>query len=103
MRCQITNKKIIWPDEEDDDASSANSKLFAVSEATDKLLQDSFKKAVPNTTRKQWREHYGDPKSPKTRVPKLDKIVKDRLHQETAKLDQVLARIQALTLVDHYH
>ena len=78
---------LVWPDEEDDDASSANSKLFAISEATDKLLQDSFKKAVPNTTRKQWREHYGDPKCPKTRVPKLDKIVKDRLHQETAKLD----------------
>ena len=88
----------VWPDEEDDDTSSANSKLFAVSEATDKLLQDSFKKAVPNITRKQWREHYGDPKCPKTRVPKLDKIVKDRLHQETAKLDRVLARIQALTL-----
>ena len=31
-------------------------------------------------------------------MPKLDKMVKDRLHQETAKLDQVLARIQALTL-----
>ena len=95
---------LVWPDKEDDDASSANSKLFAVSEATDKLLQDSFKKAVPNTTRKQWREHYGNPKCPKTRVPKLDKIVKDRLHQETAKLDRVLTRIQALTLdaVDHY-
>ena len=91
-------QEIVWPDEEDDDASSANSKLFAVTEATDRLLQDSFKKAVPNSTRKQWRERYGDPKCPRTRVPKLDKIVKDRLHQETAKLDRALARIQALTL-----
>lgn len=74
-------QQLSWPDE-DDDTLSANSSLFAVTEATDKLLQDSFSKRVPNTTRKQWRECYGDPKCPKTRVPKLDKMVKDRLHQE---------------------
>ena len=34
----------------------------------------------------------------KTRVPKLDKIVKDRLCLETARLDHTLARFQALTL-----
>lgn len=34
----------------------------------------------------------------KTRVPKLDKIVKDRLSPETARLDHMLARLQVLTL-----
>ena len=38
-------QEIIWPDEEDDDASSANSNLFTVTEATDmqasaRLLQE---------------------------------------------------------------
>jgi hypothetical protein len=32
----------------------------------------------------------------KTRAPKLDKIVKDRQTQETAKMDRTIARIQAL-------
>lgn len=90
-------EELSWPDEEDE-SSTANSRLFTVSEATDKFLQDAFTKGVPNATRKQWRERYGDPKCPKTRVPKLDKMVKDRLNQETARLDRVLARIQALTL-----
>lgn len=88
-------EQLTWPDEEDE-ASSGNSKLFAVSESTAKLLDDAFGKGVPNATRKQWRERYGDPKCPKTRVPKLDKIVKDRLTQETARMDRTLARIQAL-------
>ena len=48
--------------------------------------------------RKQWQEQYGDPKCPKKWVPKLDKIIKDRLTQETAKLDCILASIQALRL-----
>ena len=42
-------QQLSWPDE-DDNTSSANSRLFAVTEATDKLLQDSFSKGVPNTT-----------------------------------------------------
>ena len=88
-------EQLVWPDEEDE-ASSGNSKLFAVSESTGKLLDDAFGKGVPNATRKQWRERYGDSKCPKTRVPKLDKIVKDRLTQETARMDRTLARIQAL-------
>jgi hypothetical protein len=54
----------------------------------DKLLQDSFKKAAPKSYQESsGGSGYGDPKCPKTRVPKLDKMVKDRLHQETAKLD----------------
>ena len=67
---------LVWPDEEDDQSSSLN-KLFTVSENTNKLLQESFLKAIPNQAWRQMREKFGDPQCPPTRVPKLDKIVKD--------------------------
>ena len=57
-------QELSWPNE-DNDTSPASSKLFSVTEATDKFLQDSFTKGVPNATRKQQRERYGDPKCPK--------------------------------------
>ena len=88
---------ITWPDEED--GSEGNStKLFSVSENTKTLLQESFLKGVPNATRRQMREKFGDPKCPPTRVPKLDKMVKDRITSESVKLDKSLARLQALCL-----
>ena len=68
----------------DDDPSPSNLKLFAVSEATEKLLNDTFSKVVLNAMRKQWQERYGDPKCVKTRIPKLDTIMKDRLSPETS-------------------
>ena len=39
-----------------------------------------------------------DPKWPPTRVPKLHKMVKDRLSKEAVKLDKSLARLQVLFL-----
>ena len=85
--------QITWDDEDDDNHS--NSKLFFVSEGTAKLLRDSFSKAIPNPTRKQLREKNGDPRCPPTRVPKLDKMVRDRMSQGAVKLDRSLARLQA--------
>ena len=66
-----------------------------MSEGTDKLLRDSFSKAIPNPTRKQLRKKNGDPRCPPTRVPKLDKMVQDRMSQGAVKLNRSLARLQA--------
>ena len=44
------------------------------------------------------REKFGDPRCPPTRVPKLDKMVCDRISQEAVKVDRSLARLQALFL-----
>ncbi len=85
---------LVWPDE-DDDQNNHTSKL---SENTNKLLQESFLKAVPNQSRRAMREKFGDPRCPPTRVPKLDKMVKDRISQETVRLDRSMARLQALLL-----
>lgn len=41
---------------------------------------------------------FGDPKCPLTRVPMLDKMVKDRMFQDATELDRTLARLQALFL-----
>jgi hypothetical protein len=62
---------IVWQDEEDGSEGSST-KLFSVSENTKTLLQESFRKGVPNATRRQMREKFGDSKCPPTRVPKLD-------------------------------
>ena len=77
--------QITWDDEDDD--NQTGSKLFAVSEGTDKLLRDSFSKAIPNPTWKQLREKNGDPRCPPTRVPKLDKMIRNRMSQGAVKLD----------------
>ena len=44
------------------------------------------------------REKFEDPRCPPTRVPKLDKMVKDRIAQESVKLDRSLVRLQVLFL-----
>ncbi len=88
---------ITWLNEEDRPEGNST-KLFSVSENTKTLLQESFLKAVPNATRRQMREKFGDPKCPPTRVPKLDKMVRDRITLESMKLDKSLARLQALCL-----
>jgi hypothetical protein len=88
---------LTWPEEEDE-SGGGSSKLFTVSENTGKLLKESFLKAIPNPSRRQMRERFGDPKCPPTRVPKLDKMVKDRVSQESVKLDRALARLQAFFL-----
>ena len=87
---------MIWLDEDDETQSS--SKLFAVSENTNKVLKESFLKGIPNPSRRQMKERVGDPKCTPTRVPKLDKMVKDRVSQESVELDRSLARLQALFL-----
>lgn len=88
---------IVFPDDYDDELEG-NSKLFSVSESTEKLLRDSFTKGVSNPARKQWRERYGDPRCVQTRIPKMDKMVRDRLRPDTAKTDRSLARLQALAM-----
>jgi hypothetical protein len=90
------NLQLSWDDEDLGDESSATSNLFSISENTSKLLQDSFLKAIPNPARKQLREKHGDPRCPPTRVPKLDKMVRDRMSQGAVKLDRSLTRLQAL-------
>ena len=57
-----------------------------MSENTDKVLRESFLRGLPRK--------FGDLKCSPTRVPKLDKIVKDRVSQESIKQD----RLQALFL-----
>ena len=69
------DEEIVWLEEDGD--VLPNSKLFAAMESTEKLLRETFSKGVSNSTQKQWREHYGEAKCPKTRVTKLDKMVKD--------------------------
>jgi hypothetical protein len=44
------------------------------------------------------REKFGDPECPPTRVPKLDQLVKDRVSQESVKLDRALAKLKAFFL-----
>ena len=88
--------QLVWDKEEPGDETATTSRLFNVSENTDKLLRESFLKAIPNPTRKQLREKHGDPRCPPTKVPKLDKMVRDRMSQGTVKLDRSLARLQAL-------
>lgn len=87
--------RIVW-DDNDKDTSAVGQKLFVVSESTDILLRKSFSKAMPNSTWRQLREKHGDPKCSPTRVPKLDKMVKDRMSQTSVKMDRSLARLQAL-------
>ena len=94
---------VVFPDDYDDDYDDDNelvsdSKLFNVSENTERLLREAFTKGVSNPARKQWRERYGDPRCVQTRIPKMDKMVKDRLRSDTAKTDRSLARLQALAL-----
>ena len=96
---EVPNYKetIVWHDDEDG-VEGNSSKLFTVLESTNTLLQESFLKGIPNATRRQMREKFGDPKCPPTRVPKMDKMVKDRITQESVKLDKSLARLQALVV-----
>ena len=86
------DKVLVWP-EDDEEASS--SKIFAVSE---KVLRESFLEGIPAPSRKQLRERFGDPKCPPMQVPRVDKIVTDRVSQEKIKLDKALARLQAMFL-----
>lgn len=88
---------VTWDDEEED-TTMVGQKLFAVSEGTEKLLRESFTKAMPNSARRQLRERNGDPKCPPTRIPKLDKMVRDRMSQGSVKLDRSLARLKALSV-----
>ena len=83
------NALIIWDDE---DEGLISSKLFAVSENTDKLVRDSFSKAIP---RRQLQEKHGNSRCPPMKVPKL---VQDRMSQGDTciELDRSLARLQAL-------
>ena len=90
------NLQLSWDDEEPGDESVTTSNLFSVSENTRKLLQDSISKTTPNPTCKQLREKHGDPRCPPTRVPQLDKMVRDSTSQRAIKLDGSLARLQAL-------
>ena len=41
-------------------------------------------KVIQNQSRRQMREKFGDSRCPLTRVPKLDKMVKDRITQESS-------------------
>ena len=82
-------KVVVFPDDYvDDDELVIDSKLFNMSENTERLLREAFTKGVSNPARKQWRERYGDPRCVQTNIPKMDKMVKDCLR---AKMDRSLA------------
>ena len=89
---------LVWPDEEEGELSSSSTKLFSVSENTSKLLQESFLKGSPKPVSEADEREVQDPRCPPTRVPKFDKMVKDRIVQESVKLDRSLARLQVLFL-----
>ena len=95
---EYLNEVINWGDEEEEEEDISGARPFTVSEDTGKLLKEAFTRSVNNATRKKWREKHGVPKSAPTRTPKLDKIVKDRVHPRTAKADRDLARLQTYVL-----
>ena len=78
------DKVIKWPDEDDE---AGDTKLFPVSEETEKLLKEAFSKKVANSTRRQWKAKHGDPRLVPIRVqswtkwsetafaPKLSKLI----------------------------
>lgn len=92
--------EIIWEQEAEDDTPDAKGiKLFKVDDRTDKFLAGHFSNAVPNQTRRQWRDKYnGAPNTSATACPNMDKVVKTRLSAVTKSQDKQLAKQQALFL-----
>ncbi len=92
-----------WDDEDEDENDGASNgsggvKLFKVSEKTDTFLKSAFTTAVPNATRRQWREKFGAPNTVVTACPSMDIVVKGRLSAATKSRDKQLARQQTLML-----
>ena len=59
---------IVWDDEEEElaDTDTKGIRLFKVAERTEKFLESVFSSAIPNTTRRKWREKYGAPNTTAT-------------------------------------
>ena len=90
--------ELVWDDEDDDQPDSKGVKLFKIGEKTEKFLTSAFATALPNATRRQWRDKYGAPNTPATACPNLDKVIKGRLPAATKSRDKQLAKQQALML-----
>jgi len=90
--------ELVWDDEDEDQPDSKGVKLFKIGEKTEKFLTSAFATALPNATRRQWRDKYGAPNTPATACPNLDKVIKGRLPAATKSRDKQLAKQQALML-----
>ena len=91
--------EVEWEQEAEDDSPNAKGiTLFKVAERTEKFLAGYFSNAVPNQTRRQWRDKYGAPSTSATACPNMDKVIKTRLSAVTKSQDKQLARQQALLL-----
>ena len=91
--------ELVWDDDEEEEpADTKGIKLFKVTERTERFLGNAFSSAVPNATRRQWREKYGAPNTTVTACPNLDKVIKSRLPATTKSRDRQLAKQQALML-----
>lgn len=91
--------EVTWEIDPDDDfPEGKGAKLFKVTEKTEKFLSAHFTAAVPNQTRRQWRDKYGAPNTPTTACPNLDKVIKGRLSAVIKSQDRQLARQQSLML-----
>ena len=62
---------IVWDDEDEEVTESKGVKLFKVAEKTEKFLSNAFSSAVPDNTRRQWRDKYGAPNTMATACPNL--------------------------------
>ena len=87
---------ITWPEEDEDESRGV--KLFKISKRSDEFLGSCFTHSVPNATRRNIRDKFGAPNTPKTACPTLDKVIKTRLSANTKARDKTLAKQQALLL-----
>lgn len=87
-----------WGDSEDDTPDGKGAKLFKVGEKTEKFLSHHFSVAVPNATRRQWKDKYGAPNTPVTACPNMDKVIKSQLSAVAKSRDKQMAKQQALCL-----
>lgn len=90
--------EVNFDDEFEEETEAKGTKLFKATEKTEKFLACYFTTAVPNQTRRQWKDKFGAPSTPYTACPNLDKVIKSRLLPVTKSRDKQLARQQALTL-----
>lgn len=86
-------QSLLWADQPPDEVPDYNCSARQRTQ-----IQVPFSKNITNPACKQLREKHGEQRCPPTRVPKLDKMVWNRISKEAVKLDWSLARLQALCM-----
>ena len=90
--------EIFWAIEPEDEAEmELSSKVYKISEKTEKFMSTHFSAAVPNKTRRMWKEKLGATNINAIACPRLDSVIKARLPTVTSR-DRQLAKHQALML-----